>query len=240
MKEKGNSIFYVIIAICVTLVIALCGFIIYRHSQNEMTDAIRFKNEYESLNDIDTNDGKNKYPSIEIADDNPIVYKSPKEILDVLNEKEAIVYFGYASCPWCRNIIEVMLDVAQDKGIKKIYYVDIKDVRDEYVFAGSIKPKQTKKGSDAYYEILAFFGDLLEDYYIADEKGNRYDTGVTRLYAPAVVRVSNKRIEKMHVSTVESHENPFIKMNDEQRNELYTIYTDLMQVDDSFCGEDAC
>ncbi|MDE6284767.1 MAG: hypothetical protein K2M17_03395 [Bacilli bacterium] len=240
-KEKGNTIYLIIIIVCTLLVVLLCAFAIIHHGKEEHTDAMKFKNEYESLNDVESPNSDNKYPSVSITSDNPIVYKTAKEILEVLDNEDAIIYFGYASCPWCRNLVEVLLSAAKKQGVEKIYYVDIKDQRDAYEFSGTIKPKQTKKGSDAYYKILEFFGEKLETYYVRDEAGNQYSTGVTRLYAPTVIRIEKGKIMAMHVSTVESQTNPYEKLNEEQRNELYDILDELVQFSSNeVCKDEAC
>lgn len=239
--EKINKVQIIIIIVCSLLVVAFCGFLIFKNGhKEEITDAMRFKEEYEVLNDSDVND--KKYPSVEIPDDNPIVYKTPKEILEVLKNEDAIVYFGFSSCPWCRNIVETLIQSAKDNNIEKVYYVDIKNIRDNYKFTGSIIPEQTVKGTDAYYEILNFFGNKLEEYYVKDEKGNEYDTGVTRLYAPTVIAVSDGKIKSMHVATVESQKDPYVKINEEQQKELKSIFDKLIEtINNTACSIDgAC
>lgn len=240
-KEKANIIYLIIIITCAVLVIGFCGFAIYRHSKKELSDAEKFKTEYEAFNDVESQNSDNKYPIINIDIDNPIIYKTPKGILDVLKKETAIVYFGFPTCPWCRNVVETLIKAAKEQNISKIYYVDIKNIRDAYEFNGSIKPKQTKNGTESYYEILDFFGDKLEEYYVYDEDGNMYGTGVTRLYAPTVIAIKDGEILNMHVSTVESHEDPYQKINEEQQKELYDIYSEVMEsIKEETCKEDAC
>lgn len=239
--EKSNKICLIIILICTLLVIGLCAFAIYNRDDEEITDAIRFKDEYEVLNDEETGYKDFKYPIVNIDADNPMVYKTPKEILEVLEQEDAIVYFGFATCPWCRNVIETLIDVAKDNNVDKIYYVDIKDIRDSYEFNGTLEPKMTKKGTNAYYEILDFLGDNLDKYYIKDEDGNQYDTGVTRLYAPTIVSVSDGEVLGLHVSTVDSHLNPYEKMNKEQQKELTEKLVDVITAESKeVCKDDKC
>lgn len=239
-KKDSNKVLYIISGVCIALVIALCGFIMVKHNKNVLTDAERFKEEYEIWNDVETEDKKNKYPSVSIDANNPIVYKSPKEIVNIMENEEAIIYFGYAYCPWCRNSIETLLEVAKDNNVNVIYYVDIKDIRDEYVFDGTIKPKQTKKGADAYYQIVDILKERLENYYVKDKNGNEYGTGVKRLFAPTVVKIKDKEIIGIHTSTVETHTNPYGKLTEEQKQELYDIYKEFVVLSDDFCSENAC
>lgn len=238
--EKVNKIYLGIIITCAVLVTALCGYAIYNHDQDAESDALRFKDEYEALNGKENANAANVYLEVNIPVDNPMIYKSPKEILDVLKEEDAVVYFGFASCPWCRNVVENLIDVAKEKGLDKVYYVDVKDIRDSYKFNGSVKPEQTKEGAPAYYDILDFFGTNLDQYYITDDNGNMYDTGVTRLYAPTVISVKNGKLIRIHEGTVDSQEDPYQALSNEEKDslkdKLREIVDDVMP--DSTCQDE--
>ena len=47
------------------------------------------------------------------------------------NNETFVVYFGFADCPWCRSVLPTLLDVADDLKIDKIYYVDVKEIRNK-------------------------------------------------------------------------------------------------------------
>lgn len=225
---KKSKIYIGIIIVCVVLVIGLCIFLIVNHDDEEITDAQKFKNEYEVYNDlVNENNGK-LYLSVSIDEDNPVIYKTGKEILDVLEEETAIVYFGFPNCPWCRNIIKPLLNALEETNYDKLYYVDIWDIRDEYQYSGSIIPEQTKKGTDAYYEILDFLGDNLEEYYITEEN-IMYDTGVTRLYAPTVVTVKNGKVIGFHSGTLEEQDDPYVELDKDEQEKLKNIYIDMLE-----------
>ena len=222
--EKSNKIYLVIIIICSVLVVGLCAYAIMNHKEIKETDAIKFKNEYESLNGYKNENSDKEYMKVEIDNENPIVYKTGQEILDILKKENAIVYIGFASCPWCRNAVPVLLDAAKEEGLDKIYYVDILNIRDQYKFSGSIEPEMIKKGTDAYYDILKILDKKLDKFYVTDEAGNMYDTGVKRLYAPTVVSMSGGKVKGFHASTVESQKDPYSALNDEQKEELKSTY----------------
>lgn len=76
------------------------------------TDAIKFKEEYESLNNTVRESDGAEYNNISIDEKNPIKYVDTKEALKVLKEETAIIYVGANWCPWCRNAIPVLFDVA--------------------------------------------------------------------------------------------------------------------------------
>lgn len=242
--EKSNKIYLVIIIVCSVLVVGLCAYAIINHKDIEETDAIKFKNEYESLNGVVNENNEKEYMKVEVDSENPIIYKSGQEILDVLENQNAIVYFGFSSCPWCRNVVPILLEAAKENNLDKIYYVDILNMRDQYKFSGSIEPELIKKGTDAYYEILKFLDKKLEKYYVTDDSGNMYDTGVKRLYAPTVVAVKDGKALDLHVSTLDSQKDPYVALSDEQKEELKDIYKDLIKQikdDNKACKEDeAC
>ena len=227
--EKSNKIYMIVIFVCAALVIGLCGYAIINHKDEKISDAIKFKNEYETLNGVVNEATDNKYIEVNIDEENPMVYKTGKEILDVLKNEDAIIYFGFAACPWCRNAVPVLLDAAKELNVDKIYYVDILDIRDTYKFSGSIEPEQTKKGTDAYYEILKFLDKKLEKFYVKDEAGNMYDTGVKRLYAPTVVGVKGGKVVGFHESTIESQTDPYELLDEKGKSELKNEYKKIIE-----------
>ena len=242
--EKSNKIYMIVIFVCAALVIGLCGYAIITHKEEKISDAIKFKNEYEALNELVNENSEEKYVNVEIPEENPIVYKTGKEIVDILKNEDAVIYFGFAACPWCRNAVPVLIDTAKELNVEKIYYVDILDMRDTYKFSGSIEPEQTKKGTDAYYEILKFLDKKLDKFYVTDDAGNMYDTGVKRLYAPTVVGVKDGKVVGFHVATVESQTNPYETLTDKQKEELKKEYKTIIEAvnkKDNVCKDDnAC
>lgn len=221
--DKTNKICLIISSICIIIVISFCAFLIIRHGKEKnITDALKFKQEYEYYNLAQI--GDEKLIELDIPEDNVVEYKSAKEIVEVLKNEDAVIYFGYATCPLSRNIISPLLKAAKDENIEKIYYLDIKDIRDEYEFSGTITPKKTKEGMKAYYEILDFFGGRLEDYYVKDQYKNEYGTGVKRLLSPTIVTVKKGKLIDMHEKTVLSHKNPYEKLSEEEEQEIYAIY----------------
>lgn len=227
--EKSNKIYLGIILVCTVLVIGLCVYAIATHKEEKLTDALKFKKEYESLNEVVNENNEKQYMEIFIDEENPIVYKTGQEIVEIMKNEDAIIYFGFATCPWCRNAVPVLLDAAKELNVDKIYYVDILDIRDTYKFSGSIEPEQTKKGTDAYYNILKILDKKLDKFYVKDEAGNMYDTGVKRLYAPTVVGVKDGKVVGIHVATVESQTNPYEVLTAKQKDELKSAYKKIIE-----------
>jgi len=177
---------------------------------NAITDNIRFKNEYEELND--------ETLKIEIPKDNPMKYINYDELMDILDSGSGIVYFGFPSCPWCRNAVPVLLDAAKEKNINEIYYFNALEMRDikELDENGNVITK--KEGTKQYEEIVNKLYDYLDVY----EGLN--DDSIKRLYFPNIFFIQNGNVVANNMATVESQTNPKIPLNNEQYQELKKIY----------------
>ena len=161
--------------------------------------------EYESLNNTKAPYGDNEdYREISISEDNPFVYSSVKEIVNMIDNKETFyVYFGSAHCPWCRSVIEQAIKTANKNNIKKIYYVNIwkgfheEILRDTYELDDNNEPKKVKDGTDEYYKLLDKFNDLLEDYTLTTEDNKKISVGEKRIFAPDFIYVEKGKAKKI-------------------------------------------
>ena len=110
----------------VVLIIASTIYIINYNNK----DQIKFKKEYENLNNQKL-ENNNKARKVIISGNNSIIYATAEEISKKIDNKETFaVYFGFSKCPWCRSIISNLLKAAKDLNVKKIYYVDVENIRD--------------------------------------------------------------------------------------------------------------
>lgn len=226
---KSNKVLYIIIGICVLLVIGLCIFLVINHKEEVLSDAEKFKQEFEQYNGLTYEDTNDKLIDVEIPNNNPFVYKTGKEIVEIMQSEDAYILFGYASCPLTRAAIEVLIEIAKEENIDKIYYVDIKNMRDEYVPGEGIIPEQTKEGTEAYYEILNIFGSKLDKYYVAsDDNFYLFDTGVTRLLSPTLVAVSKGKVISMHAELTDDYEENS-ELTEEEKEELSKDYKDVFE-----------
>lgn len=158
-------------------------------------DAIKFKEEYEGLNNI-KNSKDIPYREVMIDNKNPFVYTDAKGVLEMMDKKESFyVYFGDTKCPWCRSVIEQFINVALKKNIEKVYYVSIWDedhneiLRDTYKLNKKNKPVVSKEGTEEYYELLKRFDGLLNDYVLKTDKGKEVKVGEKRIFAPNFVKI---------------------------------------------------
>lgn len=206
-----------------------------------------FKKDYESLNGTTSLDGV-KYSETEIINDNNIKYISMDEALDILDSKSGVIYFGYASCPYSRSAVPVLLDAMTSSDLDTIYYVNIRpeeanrldgngqkenDLRDTYTLNPKNKAKRTKEAaSSSYYEILTSLANYLDDYILVTSKGKKVSTGEKRLNTPTVVSVVNGEIVGFHEGTVttqdENEKGELQKLNKDETKELLNQYTKVI------------
>ncbi len=244
--NKFKSIDYVKVILCLVVAATFVG-LLYNHREeikrylnnfdvSDQSDATKFKIEYEQFNSATNSAGK-PYPVLEISGENIVKYSNSYGALDILKGGTGVIYFGYASCPWCRNAVPVLLDAAYDSGIDNIYYVDITFERDKYIYSnGELFLEEPP--TQGYLELLEVLDEYLDEYTIKDDNGNDIETGEKRIYVPLVVFVRDGKIVGIHADTVESQKDPYVVLDDKQREELYNIYMDnFHKVLNDLCDE---
>ena len=190
-----------------------------------VTDAYKFKNEYENVNDQETSSGK-KIRNLTIADNNPFVYKTPEELVKMIEDKKTfVVYFGFSTCPWCRSVINSLVDASLEKEVKKIYYVDVKEIRDKFELNDNNEAVRTKEGTEAYYKLLELLNPVLQDYSpltYETKKGKTKEVKIDekRIYAPNVVLVKNGEAISLETGIVEKLTDPYMELTDEIKCEI--------------------
>ena len=147
MKYKNDII-------AVVIVLGFLGLIsFYYLNLTKVTDASKFKEEYSR-----------------VSEDNVFVYRTDKEIIDILKHGTGIVYLGFPECPWCQAYVSYLDEVAKETKIEKIYYLNILEIR--------------KNNTREYQEIVS----LLDNYLSYDEEGKK------RIYVPTIVAVKEGEI----------------------------------------------
>lgn len=221
-----------ILLIVLPIILLILALLSYFKLSSLNTDAMKFKREYEKYNNKKTDSGE-EYLNLNIESNNPMKYKSADDLIDIISNKTGIIYLGFPECPWCRNAISVLLDVAEENDIKDIYYFNIKNERDSYTLEDSklVYEKDENgneiKGTKDYSKLLKALDSVLFDY-VLEIDGKKYETGVKRIYAPSVIFIKDGKIIGIQVSTVESQTDPYKKLTKDQYNELYDIYTDYV------------
>lgn len=189
MKKK-------IIMISVILILfIILGIVFYSN------DSIRFKISYEYINQVEYNNGKKI--KVSIPWDNRVKYLSEKEVLTFLKEKTGILYFGYNTCPWCRNAVPILIDTIKENNIDTIYYADIHKLD-----ISSMKE-----------ELFS----ILDGYLETNEEGE------IGLAVPDVYFIKNGKIIGHHLGTVDSYHNPYLGMTEREKQELSDIYQNFIE-----------
>lgn len=97
-----------------------------------------------------------------VSKDNLFVYTDIYDIIEIMQNGTGIIYLGDPDCSWCQYYAKYLNETAQEIGIKKIYYYNIKEDR--------------KNNTEEYRIILSLLNEHLQTY----NKGN------PRLYIPNV------------------------------------------------------
>lgn len=217
-----NKILFIITILIITLSVTACTTI-------EKTDALKFKEEYESLNGTTRKKDGKQIRNITIAEDNPMIYATTGDIIEKMENKDTfLVYFGFNDCPWCRSVLPTLIQVANDLGLDKIYYVDVKEIRDIIEVDESGNLVITTKGSDDYYVLIELLKDVLADYTVKDSFGNTVSTGEKRIFAPNVVAVTNGQAKSMETGISELQTSGYMKLTDEMISETYNKFKCLI------------
>lgn len=135
------------------VILGAVGILIYVNKDSKETDSQKFAKEYNT-----------------VSTDNVFTYRSMQEIINILKRGTAVVYLGFPECPWCREYVIHLNEVAKIAGINKIYYKNILNER--------------KENTEQYQEIV----EILSEYLQYDEEGNK------RIYVPAVIVVKDGNI----------------------------------------------
>lgn len=190
-----------------------------------------FKIDYESINGL-----KNKkdvyYRILNIPEDNPIVYTSGEEIINLINNKESFyLYVGDKLCPWCRSNIETAIKIAKENNIEKIYYIEIWDdegneiFRDKYQIEDD-KLVQVYKGEASYHQLLEYSSSFLKDY-VLNKDGENIEVGEKRIFAPSYFYFEEGVLKRFTEGTSINQKDAYETLNDQILNDQETLFKEL-------------
>lgn len=196
------------------VLLIICLFIITGCKKN---DNILFKEEYESLNN------NSKYREVSIIEDNKMTYITDLELVEKINNKEdMVVYFGFNTCPWCRSVIENLIEVANDLEIEKVYYLDVEKIRD----IKKIDNEEIiieREGSKGYLDLVNLLSDYLEDYVIDDTVVGK------RIYAPNILVIKDKNIKGITTGISDLQTKSNQELTSEIKEDSYNMIYDLLE-----------
>ncbi len=216
---------YLTLTIVILVLIITGGYFLITNMKGKNNDALKFKDSYESLNNTVRKSDGATYNNVNIDKKNPIKYVSVDEALDLFDDKKAIIYIGANWCPWCRNMLLPMFDVAKKLDIDTIYYLELDDDKSNYEIQDGILQK-VSNGSESYYKLLDKLKDYLRDYELKDNNGKTYSTGEKRIYMPFFITIRNGGIvdAKGISRTLEEGQTKYSDMTDKQYEELYNEF----------------
>lgn len=207
-----------------------CSFEASDNDFDTNSDAINFKEEYESLNGkIREKDGQ-EIRTIYIDEDNPFIYATAEDIVSKIeNEESFVVYFGFADCPWCRSIVPSLTQASKDLNFNEIYYVDVSEIRDILILSNNNEVQVEKEGTENYYKLLDLLDNVLSDYELTDEANNKILTGEKRIYSPNVVAVVDGEAKELETGVSQKQTNAYMELTTEMTEESYNIFKCLIK-----------
>lgn len=237
-----KKIFTVILII--TFMFTLTGCTENKEPEKTKTDALKFKEEYEKQNGVKNEKYNVVTRTVNIPEDNPIVYATAKDIVKKIDNKETfVVYFGFSDCPWCRSVVEELIKVAKDNHVERLYYVDVKELRNVKKLDENNNIVTSKEGGEYYDELVKKLESVLDDYTLTDKDGNEISAGEKRIYAPNVVGVANGKPTEMVTGESEKLINPYDELTDEMREETYNklkCVFKCLEEDTNTCKKNMC
>jgi thiol-disulfide isomerase/thioredoxin len=241
--KKIKKLTSIIMILIITITLTACSNTT-KSTSKELSDAEKFKEEYESLNGTKREKDGQEIRTVSIPADNPIAYSTVEEINEKINNKESfIVYFGFSECPWCRSVVEELISVANDEEIETIYYVDVKDIRDVKELDEDGNVITTTEAKDSYYELLDNLSDVLEDYTLTNDDDEEIETGEKRIYAPNVVAVSKGKAVQLESGNSEEQTDPYQELTTKMKKETYNKFKcimDCLKEEATTCQKNSC
>jgi glutaredoxin len=151
------------------------------------------------------------YPLIN-DEDHVFEYTDAKTVIDMLNSETTteVVVFVFTACPWCQQALPRLNVVAKEEGIRKIYLLDIKEMR-----------------ANKTPEYMAIF-EKVKDHVDFTEGSLEQQ----KINVPNIIAIKNGQIVGSHMATVASHvkdeNNVLPPMTAEQETEYKNIVRDLL------------
>ncbi len=165
------------------------------------TDALTFKEDYESLNGTKFTYKEVEYTwsTVEINEDNNMVALTFDEVRELLNNGTGILYFSRSTCPWCRLLTPIVIDFANDIN-ENIYYYNVVPDRD--------------KNNDNYQELITKLYDILPlDTYTQSEDDPDFDETKHGIVQPMLFFIKDGKV----VGHIYAFQHEYLQNNEIQR-----------------------
>ena len=164
-----------------------------------------------------------------VPEDN-VFYTSDKDgVLKLLEHGTGVILLGFKECPWCRSVIESLIEVSSDLGLEEIYYVDVKDIRDTMKVNDDGKVETDKKGTSGYYKLLKLLDNVLDDYTLTNKDNEGVSANEKRVYAPTVISIVDGKAEDMTTGISDAQTDAYMKLTDEMKKETYNKFKCVLE-----------
>ena len=165
----------------------------------KVTDAEKFSDEYS------------------VSKDNPFKYIDIDQVLDIIENKSGIIFFGNPDCEWCSATATILTEALKYKNVDNAYYYNPK----------SIKEKDTKE----YKKLI----DLLKDYLPKNENDEADP------YLPDVYFIKNGKVIGHNNDTATMEGSLDEALSDKTKKELKSKYLDLIsEYNIKECTDSSC
>lgn len=218
------------------IIFLLSSYLIYNFVDSETenivtNEEIKFKEEYESLNSKYNEYSQSYYTNIKIIENSNVEYKEATEIIEIIKTGTGVIYFGFPECPWCRNLVPILVNKLSEYNVP-FYYYNAYDIRDTKHLDENGNVVTDKQGTIEYYEIVNLLSDFLGEY------SGLNDNTIKRLYFPTVVFVKEGKVLDIHIGTLDNQSNPNVDLTEEQILELGSILEQkIVKTLDIVCNE---
>ena len=162
-----------------------------------------FVEEYTALNGQRAQSGA-PYLEVSLPGDHIFEYAEEDEIRQLLEDGDGVIYFGFPSCPWCRNAVSPLDEAGKAADLEQINYVNPSTMRDQ-------------AGANEYYQLL-----LTELGEFAPEHPQQ--PGQRTILVPLVATVVDGDVVAAHLGSAPSQTDPSQALTDSQHAELLEIY----------------
>ena len=168
---------------------------------DEISDSDKFIEEYESLNGQLDRTGLYMLPELDLPERVPFDYEDMEDIEELLTEDSGVLYVGFPSCPWCRQLVPVLIyEWYRTNSNEDITYMNIYDLRPTRSVDEEGNLTETVPPSPEYARLVELLYDHLRPF-----TGVKDET-IKHIYSPMVVFVREGKIEYVHIGTVDGHD----------------------------------
>ena len=187
------------------------------------------KRKYESYNNKMVN-GKHTLQEITLPAYDKIQIVTAKEACDL---QDGILVLAYPACPFCRNLMPELLEAARHTGTK-LYYCELSDYRDTYVYDREVgAPVQTKPAGEGYAELLTWLDGYTHDYIVKDPAGNEIPVGEQRISVPTLIHVQNgapvSQWQLEYVQDVTYPDSGYDRWDEDVQNKVYNALCQYLE-----------